>query len=198
MKTLLLLLSSSMFLASCAKHETSSPATSVVTADTSPQNSGSIYSMNMSFDNQYGQHVSCQSLQGKVRIMAMIFTHCPAACPRITEDIKAAEKLLTPSEQKSVQFTLISFDTKRDTSGTLMAYYREHSLDTNWQLLHGSAENVRMVANLLNVKYKEWPTDDFTHENFIFVIDKNGNIVLRREGLEKDPKELADKITSVL
>jgi protein SCO1 len=192
----LLIVSLLFFLASCSKQAPRREiAMSNDTAIASPATPGSIYAMPMTFDNQHGQPVEWQSLRGKVRVMAMVFTHCPDACPRTTEEIKNLQKLLP--ERSPVAYTLISFDSKRDTGATLAAFAALHNLDSNWQLLHGSAENVRTVANLLNVKYKEWPTGDFTHDNAIFIIDREGHVAVRHDGLGSDAKELSSKVISL-
>lgn len=197
-KVTLALLVAMLGAVSCSKKNEEQPKSTVKTDTTQSVNHGSIYTMDMTFENQKGDTVQWKSLKCKVQVMAMFFSHCPAACPIITEDIKKAEKLIPADEKKFVGFTLVSFDTKRDTVGRLQEYYREHSLDTSWQLLHGSAEDIRMIANMLNVKYKEWPGGDFTHDNLIFVIDENGGIALRREGLGGDPKDLAFKVMGLV
>lgn len=187
---------------SCTSHnpETGKPA-SPTTAATSEPRRGSIYDVALTLDDQNGQKVEWQSLKGKVRVMAMVFTHCPAACPRIAEDIKAVEHLLAASDGNAsnrVGYTLISFDSKRDTAKQLLQFYTDHGLDSHWELLHASAEDVQIIANLLDVKFVAEPGGAFTHENVIAVIDGNGQIAFRREGLGKDPKEVARKIQSLI
>ncbi|GEM_PF-507096 len=189
------------FAVSCSKQKPVGKNDTAVTADTSGtsyNNHGSIYDMDMPFTDQNGKPVGWTSLKGKVRIMAMFFSHCPAACPIITEDIKKAEALLPEAARDSIGITMISFDSKRDTSARLMEFYRAHNLNPRWELLHGASDDVRMIANLLNVDYKEWPSGDFTHQNLIFVVDCSGRIALRREGLGKDPHELSEKVLALL
>ena len=182
-------------LASCAKG--SQPGDEH--ASTPPSGSGSIYVVNPTFQDQYAQSITWQSLRGKSRVMAMVFTHCPAACPIITEEIKKAESMLPASAAGNVGFTLVSFDSKRDTAARLVEFYHEHGLDSNWTLLHGAPEDVRTIAGLLNVQYKEWPGGDFTHSDVIFVIDSAGNIVLRQEGIApQNPQIVALAVTRLL
>ncbi|MGZ5283842.1 MAG: SCO family protein, partial [Bacteroidia bacterium] len=159
---------------------------------------GSVYDMDMTFTNQLGETVKWESLKGKVQVIAMVFTNCEYACPLITEDIKNIEKMLEPEAANNVQFTLISFDVKNDTTERLLAYYKEKNLNKNWLLLRGSEENVQIVSALLDVKYKPMESGNFSHENVITVIDANGEIVLQREGLEKSPDDVANKIKSLL
>lgn len=129
---------------------------------------GSIYDVNLNLENQNGQVVAWQSLHGKIRVIAMVYTHCPAACPIITQQIKAAESKVLASGLGRVQYTLISFDDVRDTAGRLREFYQEQDLDTNWVLLHAAKGDVRTIAALLNVQYKEWHGSDFTHSDVTF------------------------------
>jgi len=167
------------------------------TAVQSQSRRGSIYDINMTFENQDAQWVAWQSLKGKAQVMAMIFTHCQASCPMITHEIKDAENLVPASLKNRVGYTLISFDTKRDTAARLKSHYDTMHLDPSWQLLHGSAEDIQTIASLLDVKFKKMASGDFSHSNVIIVVDASGHIVWRREGIERNPGEIASKIESL-
>ena len=189
-------------LVSCARkeksHENSANSEATDTTGTAYAPRGSIYAIDMTLENQNAQKVQWESLKGKVQVMAMIFTHCGATCPRITQEIKEVENLIPSSDKNSVGYTLISFDTKRDTAGRLMAFYREMGLSPNWQLLHGSEEDVQTIANLFDVKFKQMGDGSFSHESVILVIDRSGQIVLHRESVGNDPNKIADKVKSCL
>ncbi len=185
-------------LSSCSHERTGSAAVDAPNAPTTiARSAGSIYDVDMMFDDQNGEHISWQSLKGKVQVMAMVFTHCQATCPMITYEIKHAEGLLQESVRNNVGFTLISFDSKRDTGAQLRSYSDAVHLDDHWQLLHGSQEDIQTVANLFDVKYKELPTGDFSHSNVILVVDQQGHIVFRREGIERNPEQIAAIIKSL-
>lgn len=194
------LVSSSLLLAAgCGKRAETANALNDPEANAPAANApGSVYAVTMAFQNQNGQQVSWQSLKGKVRVMAMVFTHCEASCPRITQDMKDVERLIPESARQDVNFTLVSFDSKRDTPARLKAYSAERGLDATWQLLHGADDDVQMVANLLDVKYKALPNGSFDHENVIVVIDRTGKIVFRGVGIAQGTKEIADKVASLV
>jgi protein SCO1 len=189
-----------LLVVSCARenesHDNSTGETATVTGTSVPR--GSIYTMDMMLENQNAQKIQWGSLRGKVQVMAMVFTHCGATCPRITQDMKAIENLIPSSDKNSVGYTLISFDVKRDTAASLMTFYNEMGLDPNWQLLHGSEEDVQTIANLFDVKFKQMGDGSFSHESAILVIDRNGQIVLRQEGVGNDPNKIAAKVKSCL
>lgn len=193
-----LLLLAALALSACAKRaEPPAPQQSARDSAAVSRDSGSIYSADLSFVDQWGHKVHWSDLKGKVRVMAMIFTHCEYACPRITKDMQNVEKLL-PKNDPRIGYTLVSFDTERDSVGQLQKYYRTMSLDSNWVLLHGNDADTRTVSALLDVKYQRMADGAFSHQSVILVIDRNGHIALRHEGLEGDPKEIAAKVQSLL
>jgi protein SCO1/2 len=155
---------------------------------------GSVYQMDMDFVNQWGQPVKWSSLGGKVQVMAMIFTHCEYACPRITQDIKEIEKKLNIRDSSKIGFTLISFDVQRDTSARLLKYYNERGLDKKWQLLHGSLDDVQTVSAMLDVKFQPGAKGLFSHQNIITVISPEGEIIKRQEGLKQNPDDIVKLI----
>ena len=188
-------------LAACSTRVGQSPSSRAdSTSDTTAQTarSHSIYDAQLtSFVDQNGQSVPWSTLKGKVRVMAMIFTHCQYACPRITKDIQNVEKLL-PKNDPRIAYTLVSFDTEADSVKQLQQYFRKMSLDSSWLLLHGNEADTRTVSALLDVKYEKMADGAFSHQSIIFVIAPDGTIALRREGLEGDAREVADKVKSVL
>lgn len=202
-KGILLIFVAAFMLTACnQKKENTSEDVRVIADSTIDMNSNerqeSVYVDDMLFKNQFGKEVSWNSLAGKVQVMAMIFTHCKYACPRITQDIKEIEKKLPSSAQGKVEYTLITFDVEKDSIPRLLAYYKDQELDTNWQLLHGSVEDVQTVGALLDVKFKKMEDGLFSHENIIFVLDQKGNVVFRQEGLGKDPGSTVEKVKSLL
>lgn len=164
------------------------PVSQVKDSTASPR--GSIYQLDMTFEDQHQHNVAWRDLGGKVEVMAMIFTHCKYACPAITHTIKHVQELVAPEDRPFVHYTLISFDPQRDSASRLMEFSNEMGLDDQWTLLHGSIEDVQTVAALLDVKFKAMENGAFSHQNVILVVNKNGEIARRSEGSDQDPKEL--------
>ena len=128
----------------------------------------SLYNLESSWRDQQGRERSLADIPGNVRVLAMIFTHCEYACPRMLEDLKAIESRLEPDTD--VGFVLASFDTERDGPDALAAYARANDLaPEKWQLLHGSANAVRELAAALGVMYKLTPSGGFSHSNVITI-----------------------------
>lgn len=161
------------------------------------ENAASIYQFGTSWQNQDGDSVKLADFKGKIAVMAMTFTNCEFACPMILADLKATEKALPASVRDEVVFVLASFDTERDTPQRLAEYAEQMKLGSNWVLLHGSESQVRTLSMLLNVKYKKQEDGNFAHSNIITVLNQQGEIAQRTEGLNVDIKPIVAKITEL-
>lgn len=157
----------------------------------------SIYNITDTFTTQDNQVVSMKDFAGAPTVMAMIFTHCTYACPRLTADIQNIEKKLGKNSGK-VNFVLVSFDSERDVPEQLQKFKSEMKLDDRFTLLHGSEDLVRTLSVLLNVQFQQNSNGDFSHSNIISVLDKKGNLVFQKEGIQADQKETMEKITNLI
>jgi protein SCO1/2 len=57
-------------------------------------------------------------------------------------------------------------------------------LGSNWTLLHGTPDEVRLMSMLLNVQYIPLQGGGFNHSNIITILDETGSIYKRIEGLD--------------
>jgi protein SCO1/2 len=140
----------------------------------------SIFQLTDSFQTQENIPFALSMLAGKPTVVGMVFTHCTYACPRLTADIKNIADSLNG---QNINFVLVSFDTKRDTSARLKIFADEMKLNKNWILLHGSETTVRTLSVLLHVQYEEDGEGNFSHSNLISVLDKYGVLQYQKEGL---------------
>ena len=157
----------------------------------------SIYLAEGKWDNQHGDSLRLGDLKGKIPVVSMVFTKCTFACPRIVGDMQAIEKQVPAGKKDKVVFVLISFDSERDHTSELAQFTRQMKLGNNWQVLHGDAESVRELSMLLDVKYKKQENGDFTHSSSIALLDTEGAIASRVEGLGADPGPIIKKIESM-
>ncbi|MEO6884067.1 MAG: SCO family protein [Bacteroidia bacterium] len=158
----------------------------------------SIYQLNGTWETQNNQQINLTALKGKIQVLTMFFSNCTYACPRIVNNLKNIEKEIPANLIPQVGFTLVSFDTKRDTVARLKAFAKEMKLDGNWTLLHGDENEVRELSMLLNVDYQKQSDGNFAHASVINVLDKDGKIIFRHEGLDSDSTEVVQKIISAL
>lgn len=163
----------------------------------SPDMSNSIYQIPDIWTNQNNEEIKLDQLSGKIQVAAMIFTRCGYACPRIVENLKDIESQLPENLKGKVEFLLISFDTKYDTPEKLKEYAKEHELDQNWTLLHGSEDEVRTLSMALDIQYSPTNNGNFEHSNVITIFDEQGNISKRIEGLQIDISDAVKGIEKV-
>jgi len=137
-----------------------------------------------------GKQIKLGELKGRPQVIAMFFANCQYACPIIVNDMKRIEAALPDNLRTNVGFTLVSFDTQRDTAAALADYRRTRDLPVErWTLLRGGSDDVLELAALLGVRYKQDATGQFTHSNIITILNADGEIVHQQIGLNQDIKE---------
>ncbi|MCO4763523.1 MAG: SCO family protein [Myxococcales bacterium] len=148
----------------------------------------SVYLVTSSWKNQHDKPQKLSALRGKVVVVSMVFTHCKYACPRLVSDMQKVEKKLSAAQKKDVRFLLVSMDPERDTPERLRTFAKEHHI-AGWTLLTGPAGDVRVLNAVLGGRYKKAPSGDFAHSNLVIVLDRQGRIKHRQEGLDIAPTE---------
>ena len=132
-----------------------------------------------------GAGVIC--LSNEVQVVALFFASCQYACPVIVHDMKRMETALPENLRPRVGFTLVTFDTERDTPKALRAYRERQQLPADrWTLLRATPDDTLELAALLGVKYKREDTGQFAHSNLITVLNAEGEIVHQQIGLNQD------------
>ena len=143
----------------------------------------SVYNLTSNWTTESNEPKVLADLRGNVVVMALIFTSCEYACPRLVADMKALEAGIDPKEMSNVNFVLVSIDPDTDTPEKLKAFSIEKELDlSHWTLLNGSKDDVLELAVTLGVKYAKISAIDFSHSNIISVFSRNGELEFQQEG----------------
>lgn len=158
----------------------------------------SVYQTDSTWTTDDNRQLKLRDLAGKPQVVLMFYSHCTTACPILANDIRRIAAALTPEQRAAVGFTLVSFDSDRDTPATLAEYRKNWNLPVNWTLLDGKADDVLELAALLGVQYKQNPDGQFLHSNAITLLNAKGEIVFQQTGLDTDPKEMIRQIESLL
>lgn len=161
-----------------------------------PAHNMSIYQVSSKWVTEDGETVTLGTLEGKTQVVAMVYTSCEVACPRIVASMKTIQK---KTDSDAVGFVLISIDPERDTPEALKAYAEKMNMDDSaWTLLTGSPDNVLELAALLGVRYRKMADGEFAHSNIITVLDAQGEIVYQQNGLGVDlTRETAEFVVSL-
>ncbi len=150
----------------------------------------SLYQVESKWTTDCGKTLKLGDLAGKPQVVLMFFPRCTTACPILRNDLKRISAALTPEQRTQIGFTMVSFDTERDTPAALAAYRQAWGLpDKNWTLLSGKPDDVLELALLLGVKYKQDAAGQFAHSNVITVLNAEGEIVHQQIGLNEDISE---------
>jgi protein SCO1/2 len=159
----------------------------------------SIYQAESTWTTDGAKPIRLGALRGRPQVVAMFFTSCQFTCPVIVSDMKRLEVALPENLRTNVGFTLVSFDSERDTPAALQNFRARRELpETNWTLLRGEPEDVRELAALLGVNYRRDAGGQFAHSNLITVLNAEGEIVYQLAGLNMPVDDLAKKLAALL
>jgi len=155
--------------------------------------SDSVYQLPLKLTDQKGRNFDWTTRRGKPQLVAMFYTSCRYICPLIVESGKAVDRSLTPKQRKDLGVLFISMDAARDNPAALMAVVKERKVDPRWTLATPKAEDVRSVAGVLGIQYRQLADGEFNHTSALLLLDADGRIVARTEkmGSKLDPEFLA-------
>ena len=158
----------------------------------------SIYQVNSTWTNDLGKAVQLGSLGGKPQVITMFFAKCEYACPILAHDMKRIEAALPEPVLVQVGFTLVTFDTERDSVEELAKFRAKENFDAKWTLLRGSSADVLELAALLGIKFKKDARGQFAHSNVILVLNADGEIIHQQVGLNQPVEATANQIRQIL
>jgi protein SCO1/2 len=182
--------------AGCCQPVASKPDACCAATSAASFTKDSLYQLDAHFTDDSGRPFTLGSLRGRPVVLTMFFASCGYACPLLTIDMLAIQGRLPAELRARAVFVLVSFDTARDTPEALAKYRAQRGFDGQWVLLHGDNASVRELAALLGVKYKQEADGAFAHSNLITVLNSEGEIVHRREGLQGGLDETAAALTA--
>lgn len=187
MKYFLLLVSLTLALASQGQSQTRSPSSLALPKDLATE--GSVYDLESVWRTQEGAEIKLSGLKGKVRVVAMGYTSCQYACPRIIADLQRIEKELDAKGLNSneVSISFISIDPEVDTPARMKQLENEYRMDSKrWLLLTGNEDGVLELAVALGMKYRKTSAMDFAHSNIISVLTPDGHIAYQTSEIGSD------------
>ncbi|MGH8134880.1 MAG: SCO family protein [Steroidobacteraceae bacterium] len=158
--------------------------------DAGPLPRDSVYQLPVSLTDQDGQLREWQSFRGKPRLVAMFYTSCQYICPLIIDAAKSVERNLTPQQLQNLGVVFISMDPARDTPSVLKEIAAKRRINTSrWTLVAPPLADVREIAAVLNVRYRQLADGEFNHTSALTLLDADGRVLARTEqmGAKGDP-----------
>jgi len=162
---------------------------------------GSLYDLDTAWQDQNGEEGTlAKHFDGKIQVISMGYSTCEYACPALIADMRRILKGIDPSALGTkVGFSFISIDPEADTVARLKEFEKESLFDPKvWKLLRTDADSVLELAVVLGMKYRRTTIDDFAHSSIITIISPTGAILHQQIGINVDPTETIEKITTLL
>ena len=155
---------------------------------TPPLPTDSIYQLSVPFTDQRGQTSKLEDWRGKPLMISMFYGSCQFVCPRIIDALKRTRESLG-AQGAQLPVLMVTFDPARDDTATLKTIAEERHIDSKlWTLARTDARNVRKLAAILGIQYRELPGGEFNHTSVIMLLDAEGRIVGKTSTLgEADP-----------
>jgi protein SCO1/2 len=159
----------------------------------------SVYQLPLQLTDQHGARIDWRTRRGKPQLVSMFYTSCRYICPLIVESGKAVDRSLTAAQRGRLGVMLISMDPERDTPKGWAGLAKQRNIDARWVLAPPAPADVRSVAGVLDVRYRQLSDGEFNHTSALILLDADGRIVARTEqiGSKPDPEFIA-RVKSLL
>ena len=151
------------------------------------KHSESLHQIPTKWVNQNSETIQIKDFAGQPLIVVMFYGKCTETCPMLIQRTWKLYSSLSEETQEKLNVLAVSFDYKNDTPEALKEYAEYEQLDLpGWHFVTADQTDIRPLATLLGVQYRERSDGHFDHSNLITVLDKNGNISRRIEGIIGD------------
>lgn len=160
-----------------------------VIAPGAPLPGESIYQLRLQLTDQDGRHVTLDALRGRPALVTMFYSSCNGVCPLLAFTLRRMVTALPEAQRSGLGVLMVSFDPERDTQQALKAFAQLHQIDEpHWLLARASESEVRELAAVLGIRYREVQAGIYSHSAVITLLDREGVIRARTTALnELDP-----------
>ncbi|MEX2436428.1 MAG: SCO family protein [Balneolaceae bacterium] len=159
----------------------------------------SLYHLDAVWTDHRNEQFSLSEFRGQPVIITMFYGNCTQVCPILIRDANRVYSALDESQREKVKVLAITFDPENDTPERLSEYAAEKNLNTpEWHFVTGSSTSIRELAMMLGVQYTRKSDGHFAHSNLVTVLDGEGRIVQRLEGLNQPVEDAAHWIQNYL
>lgn len=164
-----------------------------------PASDRSLYQLDAPWTDAQGRTVRLGSFRGAPVLLVLFYGTCTSVCPVIVRDLQRVEALLSPADRARTRFVLVTIDPAVDTPERLRAYAEKHGLDpARWALLHGSDDEVRVLANVLGFRYRPTGNGQYSHTIRIYLLDAGGVVADHYDGLTRPVEPIAARVHELL
>ena len=153
----------------------------------------SVYHLDVAMTDHASRATTLASGRGGVRIVSMFYANCPYVCPLIIDTIRSVERGLDPPARAKLGVLLVTLDPERDDPGALASVVAKRKLDaTRWTLARTAPADVRKLAAVLGIQYRQLENREFNHSSALILLDRDGRVIARSSTLgAADPEFVA-------
>jgi len=135
----------------------------------------SIYNLQVAVEDQSGDVTGLDRYKGQPVLVTMFYASCPHVCPMLISTIRQLESKLSPEGLSELRVMTISIDPERDVPALLLETMQRHSVDASrWSMVRPEPGDLRTIAGVFGVKYKQLPDGEFSHSTKIILLDRDG------------------------
>ena len=157
---------------------------SMVTAFAAELPGDSIYRLDVSLQRSDGTIAALSTLRGKPLLITLFYSQCSSVCPMVTLRLQDIDRHLSARARQNMTILMLSLDPERDSPQALDTFRKEHHIDDpRWIIARASPSDVRPLAAVLGVRYRQLPDQSFNHSSLIALTDQDGVIKARLEGV---------------
>lgn len=164
-----------------------------------PVPSASIYNLKVPLEDQSGDVTGLDRYKGKPVLITMFYANCPHVCPMIISTIRQLESRLSTEELAELRVMTISIDPERDVPELLLETLRRHSVDASrWSMVRPEPADLRTIAGVFGIKYKQLPDGEFSHTTKIILLDRDGIQIASSDQIGRHNAEFLESLKSSL
>jgi len=158
----------------------------------------SLYRLEIPLQTADGTTVALPALRGKPLLITLFYSQCASVCPIVTAQLQNIDRHLTPIARHNLAILMVSLDSDRDSPQALESFRQQHHIDDpRWIVARASAADVRLLAAVLGVRYRELPDQSFNHSAVITLLDRDGAIKARAEGIRAADGAFLQKVQAI-
>ncbi|MEZ4547593.1 MAG: SCO family protein [Thermodesulfobacteriota bacterium] len=151
--------------------------------------------------DQNGDKVSLSDFRGEPVFLFFGYTHCPDICPVTLSVLNGVTKEVGEADKDKFKVLFVTIDPERDDPETLKGYVPY--FNESFTGLTGTPDEIKKVANSFRAFYRREESDSeagylMGHTSAVYLLDKNGKVVLRYPQDKMDPKSIAGDLKKIL
>lgn len=155
----------------------------------------SLFHLDANWQTDTGDSFKLEELAGRPTIITMIYGSCTTACPVLVNDARRIDRAVPEAIRGDLQVVVVSFDPARDTPERMADYASDYGVDPGrWRFLHGQPADIRTLAAMLGVRYRDNGDGTFDHSNVVTLLDPDGRIARRSEGLARPVEPIVETL----